>query len=206
MDPLTDFVIEDIGVEQSNIWIITLAALAIGALIGYLLGRSGGSLGQKRALQDELDAARHELEQYKTQVGRHFEETAELVNGLSEQYRKVYQHLASSAETLCPGLPASAALQYEAPSQQSQEIPTVTDALDNAEQEELPEPPRDYAPKKPDEAGTLSETYGLTREEKAAAEAAEAELPPVAHNPTAYGEDAPEDAADLATAKPRSRD
>jgi len=193
-------------VEQGNIWIITLAALAIGALIGYLLGRSGGSSSQKRALQEELDTARHELEEYKTQVGRHFEETAELVNGLSEQYRKVYQHLASSAETLCPGLPASMALQHDALSKPAQEIPTITDALDNAEQEELPEPPRDYAPKQPDEAGTLSETYGLTREEKAAAEAAEADLPPVAHNPTAYGEDAPEDTTDTTADKPRARD
>jgi uncharacterized membrane-anchored protein YhcB (DUF1043 family) len=178
-------------VEQSNIWIITLIALAIGALIGYLLGRAGGSSNREQELVDELDSARSELEQYKTKVGHHFEETAELVNGLSEQYRKVHQHLANSAESLCPGLPASMALQHEAPPKLGQDIPTVTDALDNSEQEELPEPPRDYAPKKSDEAGTLSESYGLSRKEQAEAE--EHTKAPAAHDPTAYGDDAPED-------------
>lgn len=177
--------------EQSNVWIIMLVALAIGALIGYLLGRAGGSASREQELVDELDSARSELEQYKTRVGRHFEETAELVNGLSEQYRKVHQHLASSAESLCPGLPASMALQHEAQAKVGQDIPTVTDALDNSEQEELPEPPRDYAPKKPDEAGTLSESYGLSRKQQA--EADEAATAPASHDPTAYGDDAPED-------------
>lgn len=188
--------------EQSNVWIITLVALAIGALIGYLLGRAGGGSSREQELVDELDSARSELERYRTQVGRHFEETAALVNGLSEQYRKVHQHLASSAESLCPGLPASLALQHEALPTASQAIPTVTDALDNSEQEELPEPPRDYAPKKPDEAGTLSESYGLSRREQA--EADESAKAPATHDPTAYGDDAPEDDSDKQHHKERS--
>lgn len=172
--------------EQGNIWIITLVALGIGALIGFLLGRAGGSSSREQELVDELDEARAELDSYKHKVSSHFEETAELVNGLSEQYRKVYHHLASSAETLCPGLPVSAALQQQEQAQLGQGIPTVTDALDNNEQDELPEPPRDYAPKSPDEAGTLSEEYGLKQKEKAQAEAVES---PNGTDPTAYAED-----------------
>lgn len=174
--------------EQTNIWIVTLVALGIGALIGFLLGRSGGSSSREQELVDELDNARAELEEYKRQVGSHFETTAELINGLTDQYRKVHQHLASSAEQLCPGLPASTALQHELRPSLAAEIPTVTDALDNSEQEELPEPPRDYAPKKPDEAGTLSEEYGFERKH------ADAEARPTAEDPTAYGEDAPDEA------------
>lgn len=180
--------------EQNNIWIITLVALAIGALIGFLLGRAGGSSNRTQELVDELDNARSELEQYRVKVSRHFEETADLVNGLSQQYHKVHQHLASSAEALCPGLPASQALQSETPAQLTRDIPTVTDALDNSEQEELPEPPRDYAPKKPDETGTLSESYGLSRKGSEQDEDSEASAP--AHDPTAYGDDAPADDAD----------
>ncbi|MBR9827236.1 MAG: YhcB family protein [Oceanospirillales bacterium] len=172
--------------EQTNIWVVTLVALGIGALIGFLLGRAGGSSSREQTLVDELDSARAELEQYKRQVGTHFETTAELVNGLSEQYRKVHQHLANSAESLCPGLPASAALQHELEPAQNAAIPTVTDALDNNDQEELPEPPRDYAPKKADEAGTLSEEYGLKHGDKE-----EGVTPPVVNDPTAYGDDEP---------------
>ncbi len=173
--------------EQTNIWIVTLVALGIGALIGFLLGRAGGSSSREQELVGELDTARAELDSYKRKVGEHFEQTAELVNGLTDQYRRVHQHLASSAESLCPGLPASAALQHELRPGLSAEIPTVTDALDNNEQEELPEPPRDYAPKKPDEAGTLSEEYGLDRK----AEEEAVSRPAGAGDATAYGEDDP---------------
>lgn len=175
--------------EQTNIWIVTLVALGIGALIGFLLGRAGRGSGREQELIDELDNARSELDGYKRKVSEHFEETAELVNGLTDQYRKVHQHLASSAESLCPGLPASAALQHELQPGLSSDIPTVTDALDNSEQEELPEPPRDYAPKKPDEAGTLSEEYGFDQKE------AEVPTRPAgAGDATAYGGDDPSEA------------
>ncbi|MBV0933085.1 YhcB family protein [Marinobacterium weihaiense] len=177
--------------EQTNIWLVTLVALGIGALIGFLLGRSGGNSSKEQALSDELECARAELEQYKRHVGDHFETTAELVNGLTEQYRKVHQHLASSAETLCPGLPASAALQHELRPALNDAIPTVTDALDNSEQEELPEPPRDYAPKKADEAGTLSEEYGFKHDNQDD----EPQRPAGAGDATAYAE--PDDEPDV---------
>lgn len=171
--------------EQSNIWIITLVALGIGALIGFLLGRAGGNSNREQELVEELDDARAELESYKRKVSTHFEETADLVNGLSEQYRKVYHHLATSAESLCLGLPVSAALQQQEMQQLGNNIPTVTDALDNDDQDELPEPPRDWAPKKPDEAGTLSEEYGVKQKPSEDEEATE--QPPAADG-TAYAE------------------
>ena len=178
--------------EQSNIWIITLVALGIGALIGFLLGRAGSNnSNREQELTEALDKARTELDDYKRKVSTHFEETAELVNGLSDQYRKVYHHLASSAESLCPGLPASAALQQQEQQQLAQDIPTVTDVVDNDEQDEVPEPPRDYAPKKPDETGTLSEEYGLKEAPKADEEAGAA--PAATTDPTAYADEADAD-------------
>ncbi|MBV1787283.1 YhcB family protein [Marinobacterium sp. D7] len=146
--------------EVSNAWTLSLVGVAIGLVIGYLLGRSNS--GRQQEMASELDAARAELNKYKDEVTEHFETTAELVNGLTEQYRRVHQHLASGAQTLCtneqPGEALQASLQ---PRLHKQDIPTVTDAVDNAEAEELPEPPRDYAPKRDDQEGTLSDRYGL---------------------------------------------
>ncbi len=146
--------------EASNAWTLALVGAAIGLVIGYLLGRIGG--GQQDALRQELNDANADLARYKDQVNEHFETTAELVNGLTEQYRQVHQHLAAGAQTLCndqrPGESLQASLQ---PRISTQEIPTVTDALENEDAEDLPQPPRDYAPKAGDEEGTLSDTYGL---------------------------------------------
>lgn len=143
--------------ETGNIWILALVGVAVGLVIGYLLGRGGAG---KQQLSQELDSTRAELESYKQEVTGHFETTAELVNGLTEQYRRVHQHLASGAQALCgdtqPAQSLAASLQ---PPEVQQEIPTVTDELPADEPATPLEPPRDYAPKTPDEAGMLSEQF-----------------------------------------------
>lgn len=159
--------------EESNIWIIGVVALLIGALIGYLLGRSGGSSGE----QEQLDEVKQELEDYKTKVASHFEETADLVNKMTESYRGVYKHLATSAQTLCdadtarsiessmtPQLTAQKEVQVEELEIDSTTVEKADDGTDE-EKTTHAEPPRDYAPKKPDQKGTLSESYGLDEEE-----------------------------------------
>lgn len=156
--------------DTSNMWILALIGVAVGLVIGYLLGRGGTAKQQK--VSRELEATRAELDRYKQEVTTHFETTAELVNGLTEQYRQVHQHLASGAQTLCsdthPGESLQASLQ---PRLEQSAIPTVTDSVpsdDSAavaptEPEAEPEPdltpPRDYAPKAPDEDGMLSDRY-----------------------------------------------
>ncbi len=152
--------------EQSSVWIIGIVALAIGAVIGYLMGRSSASdTSQQDELTKQLEAAQLELNGYKEQVNGHFARTAELVNNLTESYKDVHQHLASSAQQLCKDGTAAQSLEASMQPRLSEaaevEIPTVTDAVPNAEARSIPEPPRDYAPKKDDEEGTLSETYGL---------------------------------------------
>ncbi|WP_051221542.1 YhcB family protein [Neptunomonas japonica] len=152
--------------EESNIWIIGVVALAIGGLIGFLMGRSGGGSDE----QEKLEDAKKELENYKTQVAGHFEETADLVNKMTESYRGVYQHLATGAQALCDADTArsiessmtpqlTAQKEVEVESTESNESDTVA----NTETETISavEPPRDYAPKQPDEEGTLSESFGL---------------------------------------------
>ncbi len=158
--------------EESNIWVIGIVALAVGALIGYLMGRSGGNNNDQ---QQELDDARKELEEYKAKVAGHFEETAEMVNQMTESYRGVYQKLATGAQTLCDAetarsIESSMVPQLTAQKEvEAEEVETTTEAPAD---EAVVEPPRDYAPKKPDEEGTLSESYGI-KDEKADAAASE---------------------------------
>ncbi len=149
--------------DTSNIWILALVGVAVGLVIGYLLGR--GSTEKQQQMSRELESTRAELESYREEVTTHFETTAELVNGLTEQYRRVHQHLANGAQTLCSDTHPAEALQAALqPRLTQQEIPTVTDAVDNEDSEQQPEPPRDYAPKRPDEEGTLSDRYGVKRD------------------------------------------
>lgn len=151
--------------EQSSVWVIGIVALAIGAVIGYLMGRSGGDTSQQEALTKQLDDAQKELDAYRDQVNSHFARTAELVNDMTESYKNVHQHLASSAQQLCKDGSAAqileASLQPKLAEQPAEEIPTVTEEAEPVAKSDAVEPPRDYAPKKEDEEGTLSETYGL---------------------------------------------
>lgn len=145
--------------EESNIWIIGVVALAIGAVIGYLVGRSGNGTNQGH----ELEQAKLELDAYKAKVSSHFEETAELVNKMTESYRGVYQHLATGAAALCDADTArsiESTMQPQLTAQKEVKAEEVTESEDNSD-ESYVEPPRDYAPKKPDQEGTLSENYGV---------------------------------------------
>ncbi|MCP8687916.1 YhcB family protein [Marinobacterium sedimentorum] len=154
--------------EQNSIWIIGAVALAVGGLIGYLLGRSGSDAGQRQTLNNQLDEAKAELATYKQEVTDHFEKTATLVNQLTNTYKDVHQHLASGAQTLCDDDAASLALnesmQAKLTAAPEAPIPVVTDVVPNVEAEKVPEPPRDYAAKSSNEKGTLSEAYGLESE------------------------------------------
>jgi uncharacterized membrane-anchored protein YhcB (DUF1043 family) len=86
------------------IWLFAVGALVGGGIIGAILYRNLAP-GKKKSddLNAELDAARLEMETYKTSVNSHFDKTAELVNGLTQDYVKVYKHLAEGAQALGEG-------------------------------------------------------------------------------------------------------
>jgi uncharacterized membrane-anchored protein YhcB (DUF1043 family) len=76
-------------------------ALFIGILIGVLAYRLlGRSTRESEKIVGELDAAKAELSEYKANVNQHFHQTSELVNELTQNYVKVYQHLAEGAQSL----------------------------------------------------------------------------------------------------------
>lgn len=85
----------------NSIWQIGIIALVAGALIGALAYRLlAPVVKQADKIKTELDLAREELNSYKANVNQHFHKTSELVNDLTQNYVKVYQHLAEGAQTL----------------------------------------------------------------------------------------------------------
>jgi hypothetical protein len=80
-----------------------LIALSVGVLLGIVVGRRT-SLDRVRCqeLEAELASRRAEANRYREEVAAHFTKTSELVQGLTLQYRAVYDHLADGARTLCP--------------------------------------------------------------------------------------------------------
>lgn len=84
-----------------SVWQIAIIALVAGAMIGALAYRLlAPSVKQADKTKTELDLAREELDSYRANVNQHFDKTSELVNDLTQNYVKVYQHLAQGAQTL----------------------------------------------------------------------------------------------------------
>lgn len=153
---------------SSTVLISAVVALIVGVLIGYLLGRSGGNDSRQLELIEQLDETQRELAEYKEKVTSHFEETANLVSNLTESYKAVHQHLATSSMELCSNEAATRTLEAAMQPRLNDETEEgAADVVAEATAEkpaEAPsgmEAPLDYAPKSPDEEGTLSETYGL---------------------------------------------
>lgn len=84
-----------------SVWQIGAIALVAGVLIGALAYRLfAPSVKQADQVKSELDQAKEEMESYRQSVNSHFNKTSELVNNLTQDYVKVYQHLADGAQTL----------------------------------------------------------------------------------------------------------
>ncbi len=87
---------------------ITMAVAAVGVLAVFLIGLAVGRASSRRTaehardLEDRLQLAEEEMNQYRAQVSEHFSDTSKLLRDLTLQYRNVYEHLAEGARTLCP--------------------------------------------------------------------------------------------------------
>ena len=111
-----------------SVWQISIIAMVAGVLIGALLYRLlGSSKEQNDKIKTELDATRDELESYKASVNKHFNETSNLVNNLTQNYVKVHQHLAEGAHTLGDGKTFTNLLEQGETSE-----PTAVDEEENA--------------------------------------------------------------------------
>jgi uncharacterized membrane-anchored protein YhcB (DUF1043 family) len=83
------------------VWLVSIGALVGGGIIGVIVYRNlAPNVREASNLKRELEQARQELDSYKTRVSGHFEKTSELVKELTQDYVKVYQHLAEGAQAL----------------------------------------------------------------------------------------------------------
>jgi uncharacterized membrane-anchored protein YhcB (DUF1043 family) len=73
--------------------------LALGAVsVGFFRRRSSSAERERaKKLAGELDEALERLEAQRAQVAKHFEETSDLFRDLTEQYTRLYAHLAEGA-------------------------------------------------------------------------------------------------------------
>ena len=87
-----------------NLLAAAAAGLVLGAALVFLLMRRGGSVNRERAesLTTELEETRLELESHREEVAKHFSETSDLFRDLTEQYSRLYAHLATGAREFCP--------------------------------------------------------------------------------------------------------
>jgi hypothetical protein len=141
------------------IWLVGLLCFAIGLLVGALAYKQLKSDAAKvKLLEEQLENLEREHESYKDNVHSHFNNTATLLNNLTDSYREVYRHMAAGAQALCPEY-ISEQLSHSARNQDA----LTRDVFSGNQQEEV-KPPRDYADKtSPDQKGHLAEDYGLDK-------------------------------------------
>ncbi|GEM_PF-4092860 len=92
-------------------WGIGLIAFALGVGAGFLLGAVSLRRARREAAERELEALRARFDAYRGRVDESFRRTSELFEGMTRQYREVYEHLAESAEALCSPDAARAAVE-----------------------------------------------------------------------------------------------
>lgn len=140
-------------------WLIGLISFAVGLVVGAVVYKILKSDEAKvKLLEEQLEALEREHETYKDNVHSHFNNSATLLNNLTDSYREVYRHMATGAQALCPEY-ISDQLSHSARAQEALTRDTFGEAA-----EEEPAPPRDYAAKtSPDQKGHLSEDYGLDK-------------------------------------------
>lgn len=143
------------------IWLIPTLTLVGGIIIGVILARILQASSPK-STQSQLSDLQERFDNYQNEVITNFSTTAELISKLTQSYQNVQEHMLHSAERL-------------AVDEQSREklLAFLTDGTikeriaapsqSNKQEELLPEPPKDYAPKAEGEPGTLDENFGKTK-------------------------------------------
>lgn len=90
------------GIALSWVWATGLIAFAFGIASGVGIAYMVfGSNRRAQELREKIDTLQQELDDYRGQVGKHFQRTSELVQKMTHSYREVYEHLASGSQSLC---------------------------------------------------------------------------------------------------------
>ena len=140
-----------------SIWFIAIGSLSVGIVIGIAFTRRLGTDAIRvQHLEEKLESMSESHMEYRNNVSEHFNMTSELINQMTDSYKKVYGHLAIGAQDLCSDQVAEKLLPLQPDAMFENE--TVT-----SDQNQI-EAPKDYATKSnPNQVGTLSEGFGLKK-------------------------------------------
>ncbi len=138
-----------------SIWFIAIGSLSVGIVIGIAFTRRLGTDAIRvQHLEEKLESMSESHMEYRNNVSEHFNMTSELINQMTDSYKKVYGHLAIGAQDLCSDQVAEKLLPLQPDAMFENE--TVT-----SDQNQI-EAPKDYATKSnPNQVGALSEGFGL---------------------------------------------
>ena len=146
--------------SMTNLIFALLLGGAMGVFAGWYLAMNTRGDNKRKLileLETQLEQASQSRADYEAEVAEHFSETADLLHKLTDDYRAVYTHLAEGAQQLCGDQVSIAEAALTAPGEDAK--PHLVEFAQ----------PLDYAPKKPDEQGQLSETFGLDKSNSSAA-------------------------------------
>ncbi|PKF51423.1 Z-ring associated protein ZapG [Enterovibrio nigricans] len=117
-------------------WINTLVFVIIGIVVGFIIARlTMRDNAQQKDLKKELEKSRYELEQYRQELVDYFAQSAELLDSISRDYSKLYQHMASTSAELMPNLP-------EQDNPFAKRISKISEVTEDSSSQEQP---RDYS-------------------------------------------------------------
>jgi uncharacterized membrane-anchored protein YhcB (DUF1043 family) len=80
--------------------VLSIILIVIAAVAAFFIGRWHGLSTGTKELSEELESKDKELNELKSGVNEHFDETARLFSNLTEEYKTLYQHLATGANKL----------------------------------------------------------------------------------------------------------
>ncbi len=122
---------------------ITMVAAAVllllaGAGIGFFLGRIG------RSSATELEETRAEYDDYRKDVTRHFDQTAEQFHAIGQQYRDLYEHMAKGAEAFCVPTEPGSALPFSTQTRLPTDVEEAETVIDETPELVADEQPKDH--------------------------------------------------------------
>lgn len=148
-----------VGWAGSSVLLVALLAFAAGvALTMHFYPPSGRTSSETSELQKKLDKSNQQLKRYQQEMSDHFITVSHLAANVTQSYKQIHEHLASSA------------IRLASPEIGRQLLKSGGGDLSLHDNDGKPlidledvQAPRDYAPKVP--GGVLSEEYGLTEAE-----------------------------------------
>ena len=138
-----------------SIWFLVIGSLAVGIVVGITFTRRLGTDAIRvQQLEEKLESMSKSHMEYRNNVSEHFNMTSELINQMTDSYKKVYGHLAIGAQDLCSDQVAEKLLPLQPDAM-------FEDETVSSNQNQI-EAPKDYATKSnPNQVGALSEDFGL---------------------------------------------